>query len=222
MCLVGEPGRVRYRRHRLGSIRDRARGVPEPRLPQKVRARDAEPASQTAREIHRMYARGSRDVTHAEAGVPSVPYPRGRIAEPARRIPRWTSVPPSGHDREQIGDVVVIGRKVTLAGHSARDDPEERRRGNACMGPSPSVRARRVIDEVREPRALDGQLSHDRSLGPKVVGMHDAWILDDGAECARDLLLAADTLAELAAQHEADVQLLVGVRRVSRARGVAR
>ena len=154
--------------------------------------------------------------------MPAVLHLRDRFAKPVRRTCKIGHSPSRRHEREQVSDVVVITREVTLTVHGAGDDPEKWRSDHGVVRPSPRFGTARGFDEVGEHGALDGKPGDERTRRPEVVGVPHTRILDHDAERAGPLDPIADALMNVATQDDADLQLLVRVRKVPSAGGVRR
>jgi hypothetical protein len=112
----------------LARVGYRSRGVFEPGAAHEIRSANAEPASETPSEIHRVHAGRPGDVAHAEARPPAFLEVRGRVPQPARCGAGWRGRVRTtrGQACQQLHDIVVIGGEAALASATTRDDPQER------------------------------------------------------------------------------------------------
>jgi hypothetical protein len=164
-----------------------------------------------------VYAGALRDVPDGKPGFPAVRHLRDGISEPRWRISRHVSNLPSGDQRDEVDDVVVVYRKSLISVQRTRDEPKERFRYEAVVEPPPFVCARWMLDEIGEYAVVDREPSCEGPTGPEFVGVHNAGVLHHDAQRRRVLDSVADALSQVSAENDRYLQLIVRVRSVSRA-----
>jgi hypothetical protein len=72
-----------------------------------------------------------------------------------------------------------------------------------------------IVHEIGEDSTANEQLRHDRTVMAEVIRVNEPGILYDGAERVGSLLGAIGQFAQPTTEHEADLQLLMRVGRMS-------
>ena len=155
-----------------------------------------------------------RHTPDRKSGTPIVAHSRDHLLEPSGSTSANRHDYPRRHRSDEIDDIIVVGRERALAGELARNDPQKRRRDRRVVRPSPRQRPIRMLDEIGERSVTNLELRRERPAVAEAIGMPDTRVLHDDTERARPLHRAPNALLDGTAQDDADLKLVVGMKRL--------